>query len=404
MKKCLCILLSLILCLSLCACGEQAPVMDGKTLVTIGGSITSLSTWPQEVANALNMKLVNAGIGGHTSADGALRFERDVLSHDPDFVIICFGTNDFYRQNGTAPRVSLEDYRANLIGFIEQLRDVDAVPILMTPPFISESASGGPTLYPEGTVNLALDTYVEAMRDIASEYEVDLIDIHKECDAYSITTFLVSDGVHLSALANEVYTDTITAYMKEHFTVDEDAPCVTQPTAPALEKGAWTKSLISFDPAAWLEVFDGTVEMVSSDNGITFRNTTGAWPEAHYNLALDEGIVAPIAGSTLHVDMTLQAAANIILFLNGATPTLAYKNDYISLTDALKKADPTLRTSGSDILGGQTIDCTIPLASLIPTSMLREDGTVLFTGVKVFVVGAAGLPLTIHDLSVTTEE
>lgn len=407
MKKLFCVVLCMVLSMSLCACGDdtpqeaKGPTMDGATLVTFGDSLTALSTWPMTVAEELNMRLVNAGIGGHTTADAAKRFERDVLAHDPDFVILCFATNDFYRKNGIEPQVSLADYTNNLVSFIEQLRAVGATPILMTPPFISEGASGGPTLYPEGTVNKALDTYVDAMRTVAEEQKVDLIDIHTICDDYSVLDFLIADGVHLSTLANEVYTAEITSYMKKHFTVDKNAARVTQPTAPALEKGAWTKSLISNDPADWLEVFDGTLEMKQAGDGITFANTTGEWPEAHYNLALDEAIVARVSGSSLHIEMTLQASTNILLFFNGATPTLAYSNAYVSLTDALKKADPTIRTSGSDILGGQTVDCTIPLVDIVPVSLMAENGTIAFTGVKVFAVGAAGLPLTIHDLSVT---
>ena len=136
----------------------SAPVMDGKTLVTFGDSITALSTWPQSVAKALNMNLVNSGIGGNTTDHAKARFERDVLAHNPDFVIMCFGTNDFYRVTKAAPRVDVATYKQNLVYFINQIRAIGATPILMTPPFISESASGGPSMYPEGTVNGALDT------------------------------------------------------------------------------------------------------------------------------------------------------------------------------------------------------------------------------------------------------
>lgn len=399
MKTWLSLFLCILLCLPLCACDGDTPT--APTLVTFGDSLTALSTWPQDTATALNMNLINAGIGGHTSEHGAARFERDVLTHDPDYVILCFGTNDFYRKNGITPQVTVAKYRENLISFVEQLRAVDAVPILMTPPFISENASGGAALYREGSVNAALDVYVEAMRDIAEEYDVDLIDIHAVCDAYTVGTFLSADGVHLSMLGNNVYTDTIADYMTEHYPTDPDTPRVTLPTAPAVEEGAWTKNLISFDPADWLEVFPDTVITESTENSITFSNTNGQWPEMHYNIALADAVVVPVENGKLHVAMELQAGTNILLFFNGATPTLAYKTDYVSLTSALKAADPTIKTSGDDLLGGQTIDCTLDLADIIPTAM-QDNGNAVITGVKVFVVGAAGTPLTISDLSVTT--
>ena len=34
------------------------------------------------------MQVINAGVPGNTTQDGCARFERDVLSRDPDIVII----------------------------------------------------------------------------------------------------------------------------------------------------------------------------------------------------------------------------------------------------------------------------------------------------------------------------
>lgn len=401
MKKPLAVLLSLALCMPLCGCGAK-PAAEAPTLVTFGDSLTALSTWPQETAAALNMRLVNAGIGGHTTEHGAARLERDVLSAKPDYAIICFGSNDFYRKNGITPQVTVAKYTENLTAFVTQLRDAAVTPILMTPPFISENASGGAGNYPQGSVNAALDEYVEAMRGVAKDCDVDLIDIHKVCDAYTIGTFLSADGVHLSTLGNKVYTDTITDFMKEKYPTDPDAPKVTLPTAPAPIKAGTTASLISFEPTDWLEVFPDTVTATADGDSITFANTNGQWPEMHYNLSLDKAVVVPAEGSTLHIKADLKAGTNILVFFGGNTPTRQYSGDYLSLTSALKAADPTVKASGDDLLGGQSIDCTIDLADIVSTSM-RDGDNIVITGVKVFVVGAADTPLTIHDLSVTVE-
>lgn len=40
------------------------------------------------------VNVINAGIGGITAAASVDRIERDVLSHHPDLIIICFGLND----------------------------------------------------------------------------------------------------------------------------------------------------------------------------------------------------------------------------------------------------------------------------------------------------------------------
>ncbi len=412
MKKILSALLSTVLLLSIvpvcfAAPATDAPLMDGATLVTFGDSITALSTWPQSVAQNLNMKLVNSGIGGNTTEHGMARFERDVAAHDPDFVIMCFATNDFYRADGVNPRVSLTQYRANLQTFVDKVKALGAEPILMTPPFISEGASGGPSLYPEGTVNGALDKYVAAMRDVASANGIGLIDIHAVCDngGYSVNSFLIADGVHLSSVGNQVYTDTICQFMRNTYRSDASAPRVEYPTAPKAEPGIWTKAIAPTDVNEWLIIYPDTMYGVQEANGaVSFANTNGQWPEVHYSPSIDKGITVPVKGSYLTIDMEFEAGSNVLLFFNGPNPTLAYANTYISLTSALKKAIPTLQTSGDDILAGQSVYTTLALEDIIPSSFIAANGTVVFTGVKLFVVGAAHKKVTLKELSVTTTD
>ena len=399
--------LALLLCPTLmmggmCGCGSPSKPLDGATLVTFGDSITALSTWPKDTAARLNMKLVNAGVGGHTSAHGLLRFERDVASASPDFVIISFGSNDFYRPDGAAPRVTVEEYTANLSAIIESTEQLGAVPILMTPPFISPDASGGPSFYPERDVNQALDAYVEAMRDVAASKNVGLIDIHALCDdGQSVETFLCADGVHLSSLGNRLYQQAIVEYFTAHFKRDPSAPKVSVPTAPPLQSGAWTKDAMSFNADDWREVFPNTVRADTAEDGIVFTAVESGFPEIHYSPAVTEALTVKVSDAVLSVDMELEAATNISLFFNGITPTLTYSDEHLSLTEALKAADPTIRTAGSDVCGGQRVQATIPLKDIVPLSFIAADGTVVLSGVKVFVVGDAGTTVTVHQFRVT---
>ncbi len=78
------------------------------TVCFLGGSITqgSLSSmpttcyaykvyeWFKETFKDSDITYVNAGIGGTTSAFGAARCDKDVLSYDPDFVLVEFSVND----------------------------------------------------------------------------------------------------------------------------------------------------------------------------------------------------------------------------------------------------------------------------------------------------------------------
>jgi len=78
------------------------------TVGVIGGSITGgssatsvekrygnrIAAWWSETFPNATVKFVNAGVGGTGSNYGCLRAHRDLLRHDPDFVVVEFGVND----------------------------------------------------------------------------------------------------------------------------------------------------------------------------------------------------------------------------------------------------------------------------------------------------------------------
>ncbi len=379
----------------------DAPVLDGKTLVAFGDSLTALSSWSQLAAENLNMALVNAGIGGNTSADGLARFERDVAANDPDFVTIAFGTNDFVRLSGTQPKVSLPNFKKNIETIVDKVEALDAVPVLFTAPYVREDAYPGD--YGQGGITAALDEYNAVIREVAAAKAVDLVDMRKMCADYELSEFLVADGVHLSDVGRDAYAATLTAYLEEHYRRDPSVPPVERPQRPDVEPGQWTKSIISFDPADWMEPVEGSIQAKNVDGALHVANTTGLWPDYHYSPSLDKGVNIPVEGSTLNFDFTTDGAGtNIVLFMNGSTPTLAYDQNYVSLPRVIKKFYPSLQLSGDDVVAGQTVKGSIPLSKLgIPASAIDEDGNVLFSGVKVFAVGAKGKPVIIRELSVT---
>jgi lysophospholipase L1-like esterase len=397
------LLMSLLSCICLPASAEEEKVLDGCVLVTFGASNTALSSWPSDVAKELNMYLVNSGIGGNDTSHGMARFQRDVLAHDPDFVTICFGTNDFNRQKTGEPQVTPEDYRANLVYFITELKKIDAVPILVTSPIIQEYACGGGSLYPQGTVNTGLDVYVNVVQELAAEYDVPLVDVHAMMDeSYTADQVLVSDGVHLTELGNKVFTDGLVEYFRANYKNDPDAPRVEYPQPPEMEEPPFTASIIPFEPEKWREIYPDTVVMTKEQSGaISFANTTGEWPEAHYAPSMDQALPVPVRGSTLTVDIKLEAAMNMMLYFNGANPTTGYDGDYIPLNPILKATNPSLKMIGDDILGGQHIKCTLQLEEIIPKGMIDDEGNVVFSGVKLYVVGTAGKKITINKLEVT---
>ena len=86
---------------------ERGKTTGDLTVAFIGGSITAGSVaihgggYADIAANWLvrhiteGLKYVNAGIGGTDSSFGMARFERDVLSKDPDIIFIEYAVNDY---------------------------------------------------------------------------------------------------------------------------------------------------------------------------------------------------------------------------------------------------------------------------------------------------------------------
>jgi len=161
----------------------------------------------------LDALVVNAGVGGNTTAMARDRFQADVLREKPQLVIIQFGINDSavdVSKNPPAkqPRVALPEFWNNLGFFIDSLRRQNSRVILMTPNPLRWTAElrslyGKPPYNPHDPdgFNVLLKGYAEVVRAVAQRKRVRLIDIYARYEAYdrqpgqSIDNLLL-DGMH----------------------------------------------------------------------------------------------------------------------------------------------------------------------------------------------------------------
>jgi lysophospholipase L1-like esterase len=92
-----------------------------------------------------------------------------------DYVFIQFGHNDSSKDKGeryTPP----EDYRKNLIKFIEEVRGKGATPVLLTPVMRRRFNEKGEFYDTHGE-------YPDIVRAVAGEYKASLIDMHRKSEA-----------------------------------------------------------------------------------------------------------------------------------------------------------------------------------------------------------------------------
>jgi lysophospholipase L1-like esterase len=210
-----------------------------QTIVTFGDSVTaprgSLAVYSKLLADELSIagkdvKVINAGIGGHTTANGKSRFEKDVLANQPDVVVIMFGINDaavdvWKEPAATGPRVPLADYRQNLTTMVQTLKAKGARVVLMTsnPIYWSETTwprYAKPPYRPDDVdgFNVVLRDYVQAVREIAKAEGVGLVDVFAALTANAAKPghkpgALTLDGMHPNDEGQRIIADLLI----EHF-------------------------------------------------------------------------------------------------------------------------------------------------------------------------------------------
>lgn len=129
--------------------------------------VQTLNAYPHQVLQLLKQQypyaVVNSivtAIGGENAESGAKRFEKDVLTHQPDIILIDYALND--------RRLGLEKAKAAWISMIEAALAKQIRVILLTPS-------------PDTTVNILqddniLEQHSKQIRQLAAQYQVGLAD------------------------------------------------------------------------------------------------------------------------------------------------------------------------------------------------------------------------------------
>ncbi|MGY8642396.1 MAG: SGNH/GDSL hydrolase family protein [Verrucomicrobiales bacterium] len=176
--------------------------------------------------------IINAGIGGHNTENARARLQKNVLSKNPDVVIIQFGINDAAIDVWKNPpaknsRVSLEQYRENLWHFVEQLKGKNCEIILMTPNPLRWTAKmkkmyGKPPYEPENAdgFNLRLKLYAQKMREVAKAEKIELLNIYEAFESFGkkdgqSVDGLLLDGVHPSEKGHQLVADLLKEKINE---------------------------------------------------------------------------------------------------------------------------------------------------------------------------------------------
>ncbi len=184
----------------------------------------------QSIGSSLSVH--NAGVGGNTTRDARKRFERDVLRHKPRVVVMQFGINDsavdvWKKPPATGPRVPLAEYLDNLRFMITAAQKHKAKVILMTTNPLRwtpklKDLYGKPPYDPaaeDGFDSPHLAAYNEALRKLAKELNVPLVDIRAAYPAFAAKhktniDGLLLDGIHPNDLGHQLVCELLVAAIR----------------------------------------------------------------------------------------------------------------------------------------------------------------------------------------------
>ena len=149
------------------------------------------------------INIINAGVSGDSAQIGLKRLERDVISHNPDLTVVCFGLNDCMK--GIE---NIDTYYNSLKEIFMRLKEAGSEVIFMTANMMNTKLSCHTTddLFTaiartsmqkqnEGV----LESFFEAGKKAANECEV------KICDVYAKWKIMEKNGVDTTEiLANKI--------------------------------------------------------------------------------------------------------------------------------------------------------------------------------------------------------
>ena len=143
----------------------------------------------------LNIRITNSGISGNTSKDLLERFDRDVVELNPQWVSICIGINDVWRQFDVPAcrdyAVSVEEYEKNLETMILKIRGKVKGIFICTPYYIEPNKSD--------LLRNRMDEYIKVCKYLAQKYNGELVDfqgMYDEFCKYKHSSIIAWDRVH----------------------------------------------------------------------------------------------------------------------------------------------------------------------------------------------------------------
>ncbi len=127
----------LLVCILCTACSDSIQLnalSADDTVLAFGDSLTfgsgagSQQSYPAQLEQLINRKIINAGVPGEMTAEGLIRLPQLLDKHEPALLILCHGGNDFLRKK------PLAETQSNIAAMIAIAKERNIGVLLMATP------------------------------------------------------------------------------------------------------------------------------------------------------------------------------------------------------------------------------------------------------------------------------
>lgn len=171
-----------------------------------GGYIIKVGDLAAKEGRADQFDFTGSGIGGNKVYDLYLRLEDDVLSKNPDIVVVYIGVNDVWHKQSYGTGTDYDKFEKFYNALIKKIRAKGCKLVLATPAVVGERTDFSNEL--DGDLN----RYSSLIRSLADKNSLPLVDLRKVFLEYNKVNnpenkesgILTTDRVHLNDKGNEL--------------------------------------------------------------------------------------------------------------------------------------------------------------------------------------------------------
>lgn len=173
------------------------------------GYILKMDSMLKEEKKSDQYELIGSGVSGNKVYDLYLRLEDDVLSKNPDVVVIYVGVNDVWHKTLSGTGTDPDKFEKFYLAILKKLKEKNIKVILCTPAVVGEKTDMSNQL--DGDLN----RYSNIIRDMAKKNNLVLVDLRQKFLDYNKANnpanqeknILTYDRVHLNEKGNQLVAD-----------------------------------------------------------------------------------------------------------------------------------------------------------------------------------------------------